>query len=592
MVTKDFISDTKTTSEGRASTTPFPAIVTPPLNAEGNSNFSQQTSLNITPEKLNVITNNGKNTLELFQKGIESFLPENKNSISMENSIGGDTGSGTDISTTSITEDTRIVGQQAWNYKVQFFNHAQKPYALDNRAIKQLVIEDDILSWPLRGFIVIDCKEEAWERSFNDIYYHIRSDARDEVYIKIWPPDDSRLGRLSPDVWHIENTYVIFDVQDLPSSNMTDKMKKIYFWDKNFQRIFESNIEWSTATTKTRLYTPLPSEPIEHATDEERSMYTGDAIYSILTEAEVPCDPNEWDKGLGRINYVSKADKTVWECVQDLLQYNTSEKKDDNCVLSWNRFTKKLNYIPYYKLYGLAGKEVPNKLQIEHLFFEEKGEKNPVPSPYKAPYMEDSSSLIDIKTQEFGKILNYKFNQTAGIDNSQAFTTKPVHSHWHLKKQFDIDVKLNEVSKVKNEEFLENYVTKLLGKDYPVFVLNSTKKEHKSTHPEYISHSAGPINKNREERSVLGRGKLLYSGIFLNQCLTVILQGMTCRRSGTFIGIDRISQNSDTDYDWALCGQYFVVNVRHIIQQQKYVTELVLVKVHAYDKLKNYEDVW
>ena len=604
-------------------TTPLPNITTPPVDGEGmpftkniNGKFIPPTTNKqpeVTPEQLNDITNNGLDTEPIYDKDINDLLGnQSPNSLGSQPKMSATIKDSTDGSAPNmpgspnsniqdlnsvVTDQTRLVGQQFWNYRVCFYNHQQEKYELRAHGIKQLVIEDDLLTWPLRGYIIVDDKQEGFERSYTNNYYHIRSDARDEIELEIWPT--TKDGELSDDIWKIKTICIIYDVEDMPSQNMTNKSKKLYFWDKKFQFLLEQNCQWSTATG-TRIWSPPPPDPIEHATDEEKEMFTGEAIASILIDSGFGdiVDQEKWDKGFSKINTTTCADLTIWENIRDLLITHISEEKDDNCVLQWNRADRKLNLIPYYKLFEKAGKDSdsPGELQREHFFFEEispSKQENTETSPFKAPYLHDNSTKVDIKVENYNTIMNYRFMQTSGLDNSQAFTTRPVHSYWKRKKQFDIDVKENEIETVKKDNFLKNYVTNLLGNDYPVFVLNRTKKEQISIHPVFSEIDYGPKNEEKRKlRSLLGRGNILYAGIFLNQCLVIRVQGSTHRMAGTFVGVDRLRQSSDTDYDWAVCGQYLVVNVKHIIQQQKYINELTLVKIHAYKALQNNEEVY
>ena len=69
-------------------------------------------------------------------------------------------------------------------------------------------------------------------------------------------------------------------------ANIADKIKKIYFWDKRYQMMLDKKLNWSTATTKeTSKKLKAANKSPSHATDIERSMLTGDAIESLLTEA-------------------------------------------------------------------------------------------------------------------------------------------------------------------------------------------------------------------------------------------------------------------------------------------------------------------
>jgi hypothetical protein len=519
------------------------------------------------------------------------------NSPSGANASGG---SGPVITNEVLAEmesSSRVVGQQIWNYKVTVNNHIQEKQ-IPAHAIKLLVIEDDMLSWPLKGVITIDNRMESFERSTlgQENFYHIRADARDEINIEVWP---TTKDTLPDDIWKIKLEAIIYDVEDLSHENITTKAKRLYFWDKRFQFLLEKTIEWSTATGERRGWFKapnMPPVPVAHATDDDRSMYTGDAIASLLIAAgyEDIIDIKTWDRGSSKVCYVAKADCSIYENIAYLLELHVSEDEQDCCgALNWDRKLDKLVLKPFKRDFEKAGKGSPGELQLEHLFYQnsvtDKSMEVSV-SPWKAPYSADTSNRKDIKISDFNTILSYRFSQTSGLDSSKAFTTKPVYSHWHKKKQFQCEVQENEIQEVK-KFFKEKYVMKLLGKDYPVMTLNKTKKEQYSICPVFSPVSVMNSKEDRYGRSKSGKSATLFAGVMLNQCLSIQLQGSTHRHSGTFVGIDRLYESTDTDYDYQVCGQYYVVRVVHKIFQQKFVNELTLVKVHAYDKLLDKEDV-
>ena len=501
----------------------------------------------------------------------------------------------------AISDPTTIeFNKQVWQMEVSFNNFDQDVYKLSPKAITQLCIEDDLLSWPLRGYIIVNNTLEGFERSFKDIFYHVRSDGRDEITIKLIPKNTGSQS-VSEKIWNITFTGCIYDVEDIAAPNRALKMKKFYFWDKRFQFLQEKNIEWSTATGK-RFKTSKPQPPISQTSDFKRGMLTGEAIASILSEAgyEEYIDLSNWDWGYSVINYTAKTEWSIWDNIQYILKHHISEQKQDICILKWDRGTEMWRLIPIYKLYEKAGKSAPGELQREHLFFEDYNDKTldgtdnipTVPDPFKAPWLDSPSWDIDIKSTDYSKILSYRFSQPSGLDSSQALVTKPIYSHWHLHKQFDIDVTENEIQRVKNKHIKPLYVEKLLSiGNYPVLPLNATKKDQKSIQPEFSPCSTILPDNDRKIRSLLGRGKILQAGIFLNQCMTARLQGISYRQSGTFVGVDRIHESSTNDYDYQLCGQYLVTNVKHIFQQNKYVNDIVMVKIHAYKKLRDNEDI-
>jgi len=499
----------------------------------------------------------------------------------------------------SVTNAAKMIGQQLWNIKVTFRNHIQE-YDLATHAIKLLEIDESDDTWPLRGSIVVDNRLEGFERSTigDEYFYHVRGDARDEIDIEIWPTLD---GDYPDEIWKIDFKGVIYDVEDLPHEDMTTKVKKFYFWDKRFEMMNEKVPEWSTATGERRSWFKAPDTPtlpIAHASDEERSMYTGDAIASLLIEAgyEDLIDQDKWDRGSSRILFNAKSGMTIHECIKYIESKHICENTYDiSAGLHFLRGEQKFTLRSYGKLFELAGRgsDTPGELQREHLFFEEYGQDGSPAStsPYKAPYLTSKSTTNDIKMGEYNTILSYRFSQTAGLDNAKAFLTRPVYSHYHKGKQFQVDIQENEISNVK-EYFKKHYVEKLLGNDYPVMTLNRTKTEEMSIEPCFSPSSTLDPVEDRLSRGAEGRAKTLYAGIFLNQTLTARLQGSTHRIAGTFIAVDRLTEESDTNYDYQLCGQYYVAKVKHILRHQKYINEVVLVKVHAYDELKNNEDVY
>ncbi len=544
-------------------------------------------------DDINNITNGGTNTNAVFERGLESIINEKEGDLLIDTDTppviinAGNVIEDFDAPG-EFTADSKLIGQQLWKYTVYLYNHQLDKFQLPARTIKIMCIEDDLLSWPLRGYIVVDSRMEGFERSEDiNLAYFLRSDSRDELYIEMWP--EVERGNLPDEVWKIKNTFVVYDVEDLSHTDMTIKAKKLYFWDKTFQYLLEKNIQWSTATGDRYISDPCP-EPIAHATDMERSMFTGEAIWSILKEAgyEHLIDLDRWEWGKTRINFTAKTDWSIWDNIQYILQQQISDDdRNDICIWQWDRGILKWTLQPYWKIFDLAGVDKPEELQKEHMFFEETTGGEMTISPMKAPLDLSVSYTIDIKADEFNKIRNYRFSQPAGIDNAKAFLTKPLYSHWHKKKQFDVDVKENEIKYVREEFFKKNYIEDrvLSPGNWSVMHLNTTKTDQKSIAPQFSPVSTlEPVN-DRFIRSLEGRGKILFAGIFLNQSLVVRMTGSTHRLAGTFIGVDRGLQNSDTIYDYQVCGQYLVTNVKHIIQHQKYINDITMVKVHAYEAL-------
>lgn len=576
------------------------SILTPPrgpdgknliLDDNGTSWRPIQTEPQYSSELINDITDGGKNTSDVLTRGLDAVVADRLNTPRTLQNIAPqllNDSIDSDVPNT-FTSDTKLIGQQLWQYAVTLFNHKQDIYKVPTHAIKILCIEDDILSWPLRGYIIIDNRMEGFEKSEDfKHFYFLRSDARDEIKIE-WKPVIAK-GILPDKIWKIDLEAVIYDIEDLPHADMSYKSKKLYFWDKKFQHLLEKNIQWSTSTGKRFVSSPCPA-PIAHASDTDRAMYTGEAIASLLSTAgyESYINQDKWNWGKGKILFTAKAEWTIWECIQYILEQQISDDgENDICLLQWNRGDKQWTLEPMWSLFKQAGETSPGKLQVEHMFFEENtGDDKTYISTMKAPIdLMDPSYEVDIKADDFNKITNYRFSQTSGLDSAKAFLSRPVYSHWHKKKQFDVDAKENEIKYVKDYYFKGKYVKYLLSPDkYPVMALNKSKTDQLSISPGFSPISTLDPKNDRGMRSMGGKGKILYAGLFLNQSMILRMIGSTHRLSGTFIGVDRIKNPSDTVYDHQICGQYFVTNIKHIIQQQKYVNDVTMIKIHAYKAL-------
>lgn len=568
----------------KASDVPPPVIQSPPLTPEGkpyvffkDAWVPPESIPVLDPEKLVVLTNEGENTESILQDNSilneayefplpEALFPKDINAVEafaeLEKQVPG------------ITDHSRLMGQQMWNAFVVFYNHKQV-YTPNREGIREIVIEQDFLNWPIRGYITIDSRHEAFERAVDDNYFHIRSDARNEVLIKIWP---STKVTMPSELFEFVIHAIIYDVEDLSSTDITDKSKRLYFWNKKFQMLLEKNMQWCTSLGHRYVSDPCP-HPVAHAKDSQRAMIVEEAIASILFHAglESIIDFGNWEYSKNLILYTFNTNKTIWENIKYLLTLTDR-------ILSWDRAKQKLTLLPMAKYFEKA-----NDNQIEHLYFEDINYEKSEAGPYHAP-VTDGSLTKDVKIVPYNIITSYKYSQPAGLDTSRALVSRPVYSHWHLNKQFNVEAAENEIEYAK-EQFKTNYVSNLLG-SYPVFLLNKTKTDQKAIQPIFSPISSLNINTNdRQIRKVFGLYKILHAGIFLNQTMSVKLNGSTHRITGKFVGIDRKDARNETNYDYALLGQYFVLNVKHILTEDIYLNDLTMVKVNAYKPLNDFEGV-
>jgi hypothetical protein len=511
----------------------------------------------------------------------------------------------------------KLFNLQKYFIEVKLHNPDGDILILNPEAMLQLVIEDDLHFWPTRGFFVYENPYEIIERkmSSNDEIensqldastraalknlkpYTFRNDGKDYLDITIRPEveedTDLPIKKLDPKLWELHFKCVIYDKEDIEVQDITRKLKKFYFWDKDYQKMLDNHIQWSTATSTLNeskraqgsLYVP------SQATDDQRKMYTGDAIKSILLDNNFNIDENNFDRGSSKIFYSTFQDKDIWDNIDYILRHHISAKttgqepidESDICIFTKNEYEQQFELIPINKLFKKAGNDVniPLEYQLEHLFFDETG--NPSNSPYKAPFLNTTDTTRDVKTT---KIKKYRFVDMSTADNTQLIVTMPVHSYDYKHKTFSISMQNSNVETL-DEKIKKIYIeNNLLSKNgsHTLLTLNQDKIKNNKISPIFS------IRANKPSVTKKGLGSLLYSSLFFNECLAFQVDGSTIRKSARFVGIDR-QTNSDNVLDYKLCGQWFVTNVKHNFFHNMYTNEVIAVKMHSYDNLNISKEV-
>ena len=507
----------------------------------------------------------------------------------------------TDPNDNRIVEDTganteKFAGGNLWNFIVKLNNQntddANGEFTFPSSMILELCIEEDLLHWPYKGYMIYDNRLELLERVEPE--YTFRMDGHDELTVSIELLVKKTNGDDFPeDIWTMNFDFVVYDSEDLPSSNISTKTKKLYFWDKRYQMMMDKNIEWSTSTDQ--------DPPLTHpalATDKERSMNTGTAMKSILESGgfEDFVD-DDWSTGGSIIQYVSPATNSINDDLEYLVNKHIHETSvngkdfNDVCVLKIDRATQKLQLKSLSSFFDEAGDTAakPGDRQRAHLFFEDyAGEGETMTDPLRAPYgdyADEDQDLYkkDIKMIEWSKILTYNFVDMAGIDNTNNLISRPVYWYDSGNKQFGLDYSDNEITTCK-DDFKSLYTSKLLsdGNSSALFTLNTTKTDQYNIRPTFTQVKDGLFNDGKS-RQILGKGQTLLAGIFLNECMQIRLLGSTHLEVGTFIGIDRLGGGSK--FDMKVCGQWFVINVKHLLTNNKYITDITAIKINTYEDL-------
>lgn len=491
-----------------------------------------------------------------------------------------------------------VIDSQGFRFTVYLYNGQDKPTPINKAIIKSLVIEENVKDWFIKGFLIIEDKFNTLQRPWTSertppdgMLYTFRNDGNDSLLITVQPVLDGQpQDALKPEVWNIELSLAVYDVQDFSFGDETAlKYKKLFFWERDFQSMMSTKIDWSTANLV---------EDAANKTDRDKLVFTGEAIKDLVTTAlgQDQSFADDWDTGSSKIFYTSSTKNSVYDDLMYLYKSHVSSIKGGNTgdfsILSRNRYTRQWKLEPLNSVFGKAvANNKPGIYQLEHFFIggnsqELEGQVHSI-SPYKTPINKDAISLErNIHLGQYSTIESYQFVDMAAIDNVKVLNSTPVYHNNNLIHQFDMDFENHDIENVK-DYIRTNYVNKMKHTITPdvLLTLNKDKVEGRVVDPVFS------FGKTTTDRLANGQNTMLMSSLFLNQCIVFTVQGMTHRTANRFIGIDRIFGETENDFDNRLLGQWYVLNCKHIFIEDRYMNEMTCVKIHSCDTHKIRDDV-
>lgn len=465
-------------------------------------------------------------------------------------------------------------------------------YPINVASLESLVIEDDCNRWYKTATLVIRNPENILERKIpgnpNYVPFKFRNDGRDLVGIQLLPVLDSNTIGVNDYEQYFQISFVfsVYNKEEIiTGAESKNKSLKLYLWEFDYQFLLEQNISWST--NKLLPNSIIPSQ----ATDEQKLVYTGDALKSLIKEGlsytSQVFDSQFWDKGSSKIFYSSYANNNCVEDVEYLLKKHVSSKQQngtegESCALIRNRYTKAWCLVPYSVLF-------------------QKASVNKQDGPLQGETFKISSSLTSniqnivstIKLPEGPKVSftnnsninNFEIVDMAAIDNTTFVVDMPCYSNNIKNKTFKLDYQENTVTAMK--KYMQvNYTDTFsyISNPKTILTLNKVKKESRSLINAYS------FAQNKTERFADSRNLLLKSALFLNLALNFTVPGTSFRQANTFIGIQRQNPDVDNDFDNKLLGQWFVTKVIHNLTDSTYTNSIMAVKVHTSDDLYLRED--
>lgn len=543
----------------------------------------------------------------------------------------------------SQNEQRKFIHQirdQFYYIEIWLYNQieGQKPFAVPFYFVNSLAIEETLMDWFIKGWIVFNNNFEILERGANEggsgtnakekvnAPYIFRTDGRNRISIKIYPiPNNetysSSIGQgesaLPKDKWEMSFDCVIYDVEDLPTGSSQVKLRKFYFWDERYQIFSEKNIEWSTSKGEQSWKLP----------DNQRGMPANEALLDLIQKASLK-DPRgssensaniirvgyydggridnptirlsdydlTWDMGSDStitkklvndaeisyrndlLFYTSPANNNVLDDMEYILS-NVVSKEGNPAFLRFGRSTqdKVWNLVGLEKYFRDAEKE-----QVERLIIEDGVEPR---KPYvpRAP-SDFSSDIQNFMSGIASRIQQYKFSPMVAVDDGRILNS-PLHHYDFTTGRFNIFYTENTAKEVINQMTTagkQGLYSLKQASSHVLLNLNQTKNKGIMLNNMFSPKPFIPTN--------FPKIQMMKDALYLNESVCFITNGLTIRSPGRFIFIDYSNSNDTNPFDDRFLGQWLMTKVVHLFTQDNYVTEVVANKIDTFSRLWPNED--
>jgi hypothetical protein len=492
-------------------------------------------------------------------------------------------------------------------------------YPINPNAIVNLTIDDTLSDWVVKGNLTFLYNPEVASSEMNkameaagitslnpDPFYNFRADGNDRLRIRIVPDlNDTNLNNENtgltqlPDRKHWTMSYLfsVYDIEDIGSppgaqnaASASIKCLKIYFWDEWYQKMITDIMEYSTA--KSNL---------------DQKLETGEAMKEIVEQSlrgldstdGVPINQSEWERGSSKIFFTSPTQTTAYESLMYIYDKHISEvslagsgedKLYDFSLLIKEKGPEEtsvgqLTLKPVSTFFEKAGIDSPGEYQIEHFFLQGYGnEETPAGLRRGAPLSDSSDGLIDFKSAKYGTITSYRFVDISPIMNFGEFCTSPIYSFDFKNRKYNIEFKNNSVEEARkfiSKKYIENVYKSGDPEKLFLITLDRDKEKNRNIKPTFSVYGDEEDISLRQSQ---GLQKLLYLGLFQNECIHFRTLGLSFREPGRFIGIDKPEGVESGDFQDKFFGQWFVINVRHVFEAEIYYNEITAVKIHRHQE--------
>ena len=487
-----------------------------------------------------------------------------------------------------------------------FINPNGDKVSITKQNLRSITINDNIHEPFVNAEILMMDTDNSFERTkqgsgVNEIKgFNFRGDGKDVFFLQIIPIKDikNKTEILTQEnfeynrVFSFQNLFAVVNEETLIVDGQTYKNIKLEDYDR--KKLSERKIQYNSSYTKQSLKEGEIPIPTSFKSNSERSSYTGESIYDILTVGlkksekdlfNIDYDQtgikiiNNFEKGLNKIFYTSDSKKTSLDDINYLVNVHVSEGANKTfSYLKKEYFTGKYTFESIESMFkkaivnGGAGPYGLEKLTIT-------GESS---------ISEDTNSkkvkvagLAEFNNKSV--IIDAKFFNPWYEMKKEVFNTKIVHNYDHENKEFNI-FKRNSSMTAARTQYKSIFVDVFGENSYSSFISSPGLDTNESFEDVYSLYG--------DENNAFSKGqnKLLKNLLMTGLAVDITVPGQLLRKAGRFITIDRANNYTNNDFDSKFLGTYFIIKCDHLFDgDNKYANKIYAVKTYFNDNIKNVE---
>lgn len=477
-------------------------------------------------------------------------------------------------------------------------------------SIQELVLVDDILEWFHHGHMIFSNPDDVLERAVlqhkndtppsndtddNITPYRFRGDCRDFLYVfmepEVIPSTENNVPEeMDNDVYTMEFVFCVHTIEDVtPDNDRINKMTKITFHDYRMQMLLEKNLYYSTGKNMFRGGdTSTKQQAVTQQSNDQRAKPTGEIVQDLLTSALFPVDTvkkfsRHWEFGGNNLFYTSPSEYKAYDDLKYVLDRHASAGSNEPCILKVQRKTERWELLPVSEYFARSQvKGNPGVYQSEFFVISDDGGMSDVEIPPPSKTISKLfNPMLNYHYPDLSVIDNFVFSEINGYDCQHVLNSVITHRYSEADKKFSVDVSTGNIDNI-HTTFQSLFVNKTFGDanqnaGYTNWLTDSTRSSNLNIDVQFSWTS------DKDMSLTVGRNKKLLSAFLLGNAMQFDVKGMTSRRAGLWIAVDRNNSYTDNDYDKKVLGQYFVTRVVHNITPEGYTNNIIGVKPYLYD---------